>query len=102
MRAPNETGDRFAAIAEKIAVLEHALTGLSNDVSAWPDTDHGLRCEPVDGTGESSSGDPDALAATAAAHVQSAREALRRLDGAVSTAWAASARLYLADPAEQR
>ncbi|WP_256981269.1 MULTISPECIES: DNA adenine methylase [unclassified Rhodococcus (in: high G+C Gram-positive bacteria)] len=54
-------------------------------------------CEPVDGTA-----DPDALAATAAAHLGSARDALCRLDNAVSTAWAAAARLYLTDPAEQR
>lgn len=97
MRPPTDTSDSFAAITEKIAILEHALTELTADVAAWPDTDHGLRCEPVDGTA-----DPDALAATAAAHLGSARDALRRLDNAVSTAWAAAARLYLTDPAEQR
>lgn len=73
MRAPNEIGDSFAAITEKIAVLEHDLTELSADVSTW--TDHGLRCESVEG-----SADPDALAA----------------------ADAQSARFYLTGPAEQR
>ncbi|MDJ0363135.1 hypothetical protein [Rhodococcus sp. H29-C3] len=73
MRSPNETGDSFAAITEKITVLGHSITELSTELSTW--TDHGLRCESVEG-----SADPDALAA---AHAQSAR-------------------FYLTDPAVQR
>lgn len=96
MASPNEAGDRFDTITDHIHVLGHALTELQAEINDWPDAGHGLRCDTL--------GDqvhPDVIAATAAARVDLAREALRDVEGAVASAWAAAARLYVDDVPEQ-
>lgn len=90
MASPNETGDRFNTITDHIHVLGHALTELHAEINDWPDAERGLRC---DTTGDYQH--PDTLTAAADSDVARARRALREVESALGSAWAASSRLYI-------